>query len=1428
MYRSTKYFNQVSFVAVVIVVLLTTVLSYGFKVREELNGIEAKEFSIDEVYISQTQVPLSEIINQLLNKDEWSSFISQHQDAIVYFDPRSARPVMFLYPYPIIPGMGEGNHVTLESLSTQLGYPVNEVTKEIVKDVLMQHLKKFNKLIRINLNEIGEIRINQISDTLWHAHFRRQVDGIPVRDATIAFAIKHGNLVLWGLEKWGDINISTKPNIDKETAVKLAFKNIGGKLASDVFTARPHLEIIPLDPKAELTVGKGYDYALVWVFSFQREGYFNNWEFVVDAHTGKVISFLDKNLYSIKKIVGAIYPISSDECCPDGCASANTPAPFINTGMASPNDYTDFGGMYNYVSGTATTTLDGKYVTIGTDNCGVVSESSSTGDIDLGGANGQHDCTVPSGHSAGDTFSSRSCAIEVTHLNRQVASWLGLGWLDTAIQCNVNISSTCNAYYSANTINFYRSGSGCRNTGEIAAVFDHEWGHGVDYNDTGGGSSPNEAIADLSAAKRLQTSCIGRGFFWTLNRGCGQWMNCPSNPGVSYGYNCNGYSSSTECCLECTGIREVDYMKHADTDADTIANFTCSICTSGSYLGPCGREAHCEGIPPAMAGWDLAAYDLEAAPFNLDKQTSFLLADKIIWQGHDNVVNWYSCTCPNASGCGATNAHTNWLVADDDDGDVNNGTPHASAIYAAMNRHGIACTTLPQTNSGCSGGPSDASTLTTSSSNNSVFLSWTAVSGAANYYVWRTEGALGCDFGKVKIATVSTTSFTDTQALNGRTYYYTVQAVGSNSDCLGPLSNCSAATPVPCESCAAYLLGSATILSITGGDGDEYLDNCESADVQVTIQNIGSGTALNTQVTITSGSPFLDITTPMPINVGDIPVGGTVNATFSFTVGASSSKAACMENGVFNITVQSTGQDPAAEDTFGFTHEIDILFGNVNWPFETSLDGWTVEQGTWALSTNQVNPGDSTHSAHSSDTLDKNCDIMISPELEVSDTTELHTPNWYDIEPQSSGYWYDRANVWVVQGTTETVISPTSGKAYVSGTFYDWPSYCNQTSDKPGWAGVGTTWGDSVFDLSTYQGQKLRLRIKYMTDDLSHGQGVYLDDMYITNVYYQGCDEQSDVCSLMPELQPYNGLKPIIDDSASPKHNGIFEPNENASLVGTLENVGALTATSVSGTLTTSDSTITITDANASYPDIIVGGHQTCTDCYAVQPQATRPSTHWDFTVTENASATGYGPVPFAYTYHVGESFTDVPISNVFYSFIETLLHSGVTAGCTATQYCPLNNVQRQAMGKFICVAMENSSPGSCPTTACSGYFNDVPASNPFCTYIEGVYYANVVNGCQTDPPMYCPTNYTARQAMAKFICKGMEAAQPGSCPTAACSGYFNDVPASNPFCTYIEGVYYANVVNGCQTDPPMFCPTNNVTRQQMAKFLVNAFGFTL
>jgi trimeric autotransporter adhesin len=294
------------------------------------------------------------------------------------------------------------------------------------------------------------------------------------------------------------------------------------------------------------------------------------------------------------------------------------------------------------------------------------------------------------------------------------------------------------------------------------------------YDTNGTLSNPGEVIADIVGTIRLHNSCVGRGFFWTLNRNCGQWL-CPAT-GVAAGYNCSGYG---DCCTECTGIRESDYAKHASGNPHTPLNYICTFCSGGS--GPCGKEVHCENAPVAEAAWDIATRDLEVAPFNYDRNTSFQFAERIVYVGSGSITNWYTCNCSNATsgGCGAANGYMQFITGDDDDGNLSNGTPHMTAIYNAFNRHGVACGTPVPHNSGCASCPQTAPVLTVTAVSNGAQLSWTPASGAVNYYVFKSIGVMGCDFGKIKIATVATTGYTD-QALDCNQSSYIIQAAGSD------------------------------------------------------------------------------------------------------------------------------------------------------------------------------------------------------------------------------------------------------------------------------------------------------------------------------------------------------------------------------------------------------------------------------------------------------------------------------------------------------------------------------------------------------------------------------------------------------------------------------------------------------------------------
>jgi hypothetical protein len=76
---------------------------------------------------------------------------------------------------------------------------------------------------------------------------------------------------------------------------------------------------------------------------------------------------------------------------------------------------------------------------------------------------------------------------------------------------------------------------------------------------------------------------------------------------------------------------------------------------------------------------------------------------------------------------------------------------------------------------------------------------------------------------------------------------------------------------------------------------------------------------------------------------------------------------------------------------------------------------------------------------------------------------------------------------------------------------------------------------------------------------------------------------------------------------------------------------------------------------------------------------------------------------------------------------------------------------------------------------------------------------------------------------MAVLVLRTLDPAlDPPPCTTPV----FADVPASSGFCRWIEEVARRGVVTGCGGGN--YCPTADVSREQMSVFLVVAFGLTL
>lgn len=200
-----------------------------------------------------------------------------------------------------------------------------------------------------------------------------------------------------------------------------------------------------------------------------------------------------------------------------------------------------------------------------------------------------------------------------------------LAYLDKQLRATVNIDDACNAYSDGTTINFYRAGQGCENTGRIADVVYHEFGHSLHNQSIVFGvgdfdGALSEGISDYLAATITGDPAMGRGFFGTS--------------------------------------QELRHIDPAGQERRWPEDVTGQVHTDGLIIG--------------QALWDMR----KALVLELGEAEGVATSDHLFYQGIRRASD-------------IPTMHFEVLAADDDDGDISNGTPHACAINRAFNLHGM-------------------------------------------------------------------------------------------------------------------------------------------------------------------------------------------------------------------------------------------------------------------------------------------------------------------------------------------------------------------------------------------------------------------------------------------------------------------------------------------------------------------------------------------------------------------------------------------------------------------------------------------------------------------------------------------------------------------------------------------------------------------
>lgn len=262
--------------------------------------------------------------------------------------------------------------------------------------------------------------------------------------------------------------------------------------------------------------------------------------------------------------------------------------------------------------------------------------------------------------------------------------------------------------------------------------------------------------------------------------------------------------------------------------------------------------------------------------------------------------------------------------------------------------------------------------------------------------------------------------------------------------------------------------------------------------------------------------------------------------------------------------------------------------------------------------------------------------------------------------------------------------------------------------------------------------------------------------------------------------------------------------------------------------------TATLSRSSQSFPD--VGGQGTFNVNAPAGCRWTVDTFNSQFiTITGGAGGgTGNGTVTYTVAPHTGTSrrtgviaaggktftvfqgfrFADVPLNSTFYTEIGKLSARSITSGCSPGNYCPGEPVLREQMAAFIIRSLGFFSFSQTPPQR----FSDVTTVNVFYNFIDKMAELGITSGCGNGN--YCPSNPVLREQMAAFIVRALGEPDPPEPP----SQRFVDVPTNNQFYRFIDRLATLNITQGCSSVPPRFCPSDIVTRDQMAAFLVRAF----
>ena len=620
---------------------------------------------------------------------------------------------------------------------------------------------------------------------------------------------------------------------------------------------------------------------------------------------------------------------------------------------------------------------------------------------------------------------------------------------------------------------------------------------------------------------------------------------------------------------------------------------------------------------------------------------------------------------------------------------------------------------------------------------------------------------------------------------------------------------------------AVSLLGPAgsTLVAESCTPANGALDPGEQVTVSFCLENTGALSTADLVATLLPGGGVADPSGPQ--DYGVVVAGGpSVCASFTFTVNSAcgdlTTATLRLQDGATNLGTVTFDMQTGARQVL-FSEDFDSV-GAPALPPNWVAANVPAAGALWL--TSATLPDTAPNDAFVDDpnvVSDKRLD---SPAFPV-DTAAARVSfrNNYALEASgSTGYDGGVLEIKIGGGSFQDILA--AGGSFVQNGYDHTISsgFGSPIAGRQAWSGSSGGYVTTIAQLpASANGQMVVLRWRMASDSTNGATGWRIDTVTVPG---------DIVCCSLPAPTAL-----AVDASASggaSNVNGVFEPGERVVVAPTWMNGGTTATFTLNGAASAFDgpagATYTLNDSAAAYGTLGHLASAQCTDCYemSIDNPAVRPAAHWDasFTETPAMSAPTAGPPPKTWTLHVGASFADVPTSDLFYKFIETIFHNGVTGGCGAPGYCPANPALRKQMAVFL---LKSRYGSAYVPPAAVGIFADVPQADTFAPWIEDLYNRGITGGCSVSPLKYCPDNTVLRQQMAVFLLKTLEGS---TYVPPACTGVFPDVPCPSTFAPWIEDLAARGITGGCGGGN--FCPAAPNTRGQMAVFLTKTFGLLL